>query len=64
MFEVKLSTSNAAFEDESGAFEVARILRALADKLEDGHRDGIVKDVNGNTVGNFRLNDAELRNFA
>lgn len=54
MFTVNISTDNAAFEDNAG-FEVARILRKLADRVEDwpGANDfsiGLL-DANGNKVG-------------
>jgi hypothetical protein len=43
---------NAVFSDDPQA-EVARILRELAEKLEDGVEFGNIKDLNGNTVGSF-----------
>ena len=49
-----LNSSNAAFE-ESGEFEVARILRDVADKIERGESDGRLRDVNGNNVGSWFL---------
>lgn len=54
-FRVLVNTDNAAFEDDgaSGAHELARILRTVADQLEDGVSKGRVRDVNGNTVGDF-----------
>lgn len=51
---IQFSTTNAAFVDDDPGFEVARILRKLADKLET---DGVpgdeypLHDVNGNRVG-------------
>lgn len=53
-FELKFKTDNAAFADGSGESEIARILRQLADKIEDGDRDDMqlsVYDMNGNLVG-------------
>jgi hypothetical protein len=51
MFTLRIETDHAAFE-EPGA-ELARILRGLADKLEDtpGAGTGNLRDVNGNQVG-------------
>jgi hypothetical protein len=51
MFTLKIETDNAAFED--GSFEVARILREVAKRLDRGETDGRVQDVNGHTVGDF-----------
>lgn len=58
MFKLAIETSNAAFEGDP-AEECARILRALADALEFGHRTGgPLFDVNGNRVGTFTLKRA------
>lgn len=67
MFRLEIKTGNAAFNDGSrGATpgdELARILRAVADTLQDpamevALRDGGtmagVRDVNGNTVGQWQ----------
>lgn len=45
---------NSAFAD-SPRDEVARILRDLAKKVEDGREDGAIHDVNGNRVGSWSL---------
>jgi CBS domain-containing protein len=45
---------NAAFEDDP-LEEVARILRAVADRIESGNDEGPVRDENGNTVGRFSV---------
>lgn len=42
---------NAAFEDAGPAFEVARIFREAADRIENGDLDFVLRDVNGNRVG-------------
>ncbi len=53
--QLSIELGNAAFEDGPVEFEVARILRDLADKLESNGLDGefSVRDINGNTVGQF-----------
>lgn len=59
-FEVEFACDNAAFDNDL-ASEISRILRRLADKVEEGeltvlagkYRD--IKDVNGNKVGTWRL---------
>ena len=61
---LNISTTNAAFEDEAG--EVARILRAAADRLDcsagtgDLHdEDGFpLRDLNGNRVGEVIISGA------
>ena len=56
MLTIKIETGNAAFADDPG--ELARILRALADRLDDfdpqRYESGVIRDVNGNRVGSFR----------
>ncbi len=53
---ITLSTDNAAFAEDGGA-EVARILRGLADDVENVACDDFegqrLRDSNGNTVGYF-----------
>ena len=52
--DMTLECKNAAFEgNETG--EVTRILRALADRLDEtGIEEVVLFDVNGNRVGLFR----------
>jgi len=54
-FILKFACDNAAFEGENLLFELARILKKTAAKVEAGEREGRVMDINGNTVGDFRL---------
>ena len=55
-----IRTDNAAFQDgDDGAGELARILRAIADSVENGNREGTARDVNGNNVGRWSLDTAE-----
>lgn len=49
-----VSLGNAAFEDQP-ELEVARILRNVADKLEQGETDGWCRDINGNPVGSWSI---------
>ena len=61
MFKIEIKTGNAAFTDPyTGEYsgwdenhEVARILREIADKIDDGKREGKAIDYNGNSVGEF-----------
>ena len=39
------------------ADEIARLLRFAADRVEAGHTEGRLVDVNGNTAGGFDLYD-------
>lgn len=53
MFSLEFEQENAAF-GETGPecdVETARILRILADKVENGCTDGPISDVNGNRIG-------------
>lgn len=51
-FTLSINTSNAAFDDYE-AHEVARILRELAQRLENNGMESeiILRDINGNKVG-------------
>lgn len=56
MFTLQIETTGDAFDaDGSGQDrdELARILRDVADRVEDWQTDGSVRDVNGNTVGRW-----------
>lgn len=53
-FIVDIDCDNAAFEDEPG-HELARILREVADKVEEGTLVGKLRDINGGTVGAFQF---------
>lgn len=54
MFELKFATDNAAFE-EAFETEITVILDRVAEKVRAGHREGTVRDTNGNTVGSFQI---------
>lgn len=51
-FDVSIVTNNAAFEDGPG-WELARLLREVADKVEGGILNGGIRDYNGHLVGTF-----------
>jgi hypothetical protein len=54
---ITIKTDNAAFQDGNKDAEVARILRALADKIASGRIHlGELHDINGNKVGKVRGN--------
>lgn len=54
---VQIETDNAAFEDHPKGVngEVARILRELADKIENGQEPESVRDINGAKVGTVEI---------
>ena len=56
--ELKIGCDNAAFEENPRA-EVARILREVADKLDDNPSYAdfyeTLRDINGNDVGRVKL---------
>lgn len=55
---ISFRTNNAAFTDGNGPSEVARILRELADAIEnDGSAEasGRIMDVNGNRIGSYDI---------
>ena len=53
-FRIRIETGNDAF-DQVEQSEVARILREVADKVEQGNSSGGILDANGNKVGQFGL---------
>ena len=56
---IKISSKNSAFSPiEDGRSEIARILRSIAEKVENGsgrYEGGTILDINGNSVGDFHL---------
>ena len=53
-FTLTINTDSAAFEDNVGAAEIARVLREAANKIERNFElNGVVRDVNGNKCGGF-----------
>lgn len=62
MFEMKIHTGGAAFHEPCTgkcnemweAIEINRILSNIQLQLEDGHSSGIIFDINGNRVGEWK----------
>lgn len=53
---ITIDTTNAAFEDESRpSVEVARILRELSTKFDNGVIPQKIYDANGNAVGTCKV---------
>ena len=57
MFKLKFKTDNAAFEGArcDRVNEVIRILNKVIQDLEQDDLEGNVRDINGNTVGEYSL---------
>ena len=53
-FELDFKMGNAAFETDRQA-EAARILRSIADLLDNGLSEAPIHDGNGNTVGDWAI---------
>jgi len=53
-FSLKFKTDNAAFDD-SPEYEVSRILKDIAEKVELGSTKGSVLDINGNDIGQWSM---------
>lgn len=56
-FTVRFDCDNAAFDPDPGP-EIARILRVVAQQVEDGEdasKSLNTRDINGNVVGTFKL---------
>jgi hypothetical protein len=58
---IEFDTNNSAFDDRQpgngGRGEIARILRLIGALVEDGHIEGLIRDINGNRIGNWKMND-------
>lgn len=50
MITIKINTGNAAFDDGNYGYEVARILKRLADHIEEGRNYTGLNDTQGNQV--------------
>lgn len=60
-FTLEFSTDNAAFDGDSDA-EIVRILRNAANRIEMHSLAGttpVIRDVNGNEIGSFILDDED-----
>ena len=62
MVKIEFETDSAAFLDESGDkddylknMEICRILDKISQEVEEGYTFGPIMDLNGNRVGNYRV---------
>lgn len=55
MIIIRLKTDNSAFQENLsyGDIEVSRILREIADNLEQGIQKNTILDINGNPICNI-----------
>lgn len=51
-FTLSFDCENAAFSDDA-ALEIARILREIANRVENGTSGGTIRDINGNLIGKY-----------
>ena len=58
-FQLEFDTGNAAFEDDNLRPEIARILGEIAEHVEGGYVEGVIRDINGNKVGNWSMDEPE-----
>lgn len=56
VFRLEIKIGNAAMKEVG---DLAEALRKLADRVDEGNVNGVIRDENGNTVGGFRLDQAE-----
>lgn len=62
MFEMKINTEGSAFREPCTgkrsemweAIEINRILSNIQLQLEDGHTSGIIFDISGNRIGEWK----------
>lgn len=55
MVKIEIRTGGAAFDDGNLEYEVARILRKIANQIENGSTSGAAMDINGNKVGTYEV---------
>ena len=56
VYKIEIETDNAAFEDEGGKREIARILLGLSMDIRGGcELDRTLRDLNGNRVGRAEM---------
>jgi len=53
---IKIAMDNAAFDEDCGEYELARILRETADLLQPSSSYTLnLRDINGNRVGELKV---------
>lgn len=51
---IEFDTSNDAFQ-ECGTYEIKRILNEIGKQLDNGITEGVIMDINGNKIGNWKI---------
>lgn len=54
-FTLKIETDSAAIAEDGREHEIVRILRATAERVQDGRDSGILRDINGVNVGSWEM---------
>jgi len=54
-FTLTFTTTGAAFEDDARDTSVSEILTSVAARVANGTTEGMVRDANGNTIGEWAL---------
>lgn len=52
---IELNVTNDAFRGENMSMELSRIFKQLGADLDSSHLPGKLKDINGNSVGNVKV---------
>jgi hypothetical protein len=55
LFSVTIKVDNDAYHDQPVQYQLIDNLKDIISKLEDAHDYGRVRDVNGNTVGDWGI---------
>lgn len=58
-FKLEIETGNVALTECGAEFELARLLREAAYRIEGGRREGVLMDYNGATVGAWAYESEE-----
>lgn len=56
-FKLLINTDNSSYEGESLRPEIARNLDAIRIQIERGYTEGIIHDTNGNSVGDYIIEE-------
>ena len=59
-FNLKINVDNDAYKTQAIQYQLIDNLKDVIAKLEDGCDWGIVKDVNGNTVGDWDIETEDI----
>lgn len=54
-FTLTFTTASSAVQDAGVDISVAEILNNVADRVANGNSNGVVRDANGNTIGDWSL---------